>query len=112
MPRSNSINTSVTSTGSCPWPMHYRQPPPAERSARGKPDGGGDVSGDRLADPAPRLGNPSRQLFAPPQPYDGLVTPDAKNWEMRADGVGNIGWCRAHSAFRSCAYRHDQAARR
>ena len=28
--------------------MHYRQPPPAERSARGKPDGGGDVSSDGL----------------------------------------------------------------
>ena len=26
----------------------HRQPPPAERSARGKPDGGADVSGDGL----------------------------------------------------------------
>ncbi len=28
--------------------MHYRQPPPNKGSARGKPDGGGDVSGDGL----------------------------------------------------------------
>jgi hypothetical protein len=26
----------------------HRQPPPAERSARGRPDGGGDVSSDGL----------------------------------------------------------------
>jgi hypothetical protein len=33
----------------------HRHPPPRERSARREPDGGGDISGDRAADPAPRL---------------------------------------------------------
>jgi hypothetical protein len=34
--------------------MHHRQPPPNKGSARGKPDGGGDVSVQRAADPGPR----------------------------------------------------------